>query len=417
MPSRPIGNLPSFATDDLYTSGPDFGLATKLEPLTGEKAQGYQRDQRPPARKFNWILNKVSAWVSHLANLAVYNWHNPILYDATNTLLDGSYTRADGTNEIFFWPARLQWIALGRNTNGAFYLGSDGLMNPKSTTFALKYSFGLALGDKALVFNSDSTATPNGPKYAVSASLDPNTWTAGVLPGGPFTAVSTANDAVAILAGPHAGRIVVVGGGQIGGSNKLVAWYSDDQGATWAAPVPVITSSIFGGTLVRVVCGTTNRLIAFVHASSVNQGSVLFYSDDGGATWTQSPTVPFQNALDACYVPDAQLWAFCSGNVVYVSTDPIGGSFSSFDFGFPVKALAASDGVLMVATQTGPSNTLGYVFVSTDSGQSFQLISNNAIVGATGLNITGLGSSAAAGFPGSYAIITAAGVQISLQAR
>lgn len=63
--SRP-DKFPDWATDATYSSGPDSGLPTKLEPTSGEKASGYIRGQRPPARKMNWQLGKIGDWVRYL---------------------------------------------------------------------------------------------------------------------------------------------------------------------------------------------------------------------------------------------------------------------------------------------------------------------------------------------------------------
>jgi len=58
--------LPQWATDPTYTSGPDNGQATRLEPTSGEKAQGYHRGKRVPARKLNWLLGVICDWIKHL---------------------------------------------------------------------------------------------------------------------------------------------------------------------------------------------------------------------------------------------------------------------------------------------------------------------------------------------------------------
>jgi hypothetical protein len=61
--TRPATPLPTWATDALYTSGPDNGQITKIAPLSGEQTQGYFRTGRVPARKLNWLLNKIGAWI------------------------------------------------------------------------------------------------------------------------------------------------------------------------------------------------------------------------------------------------------------------------------------------------------------------------------------------------------------------
>lgn len=62
--TRPAAPLPDWATDANYSSGPDSGIATKLQPLSGEVAGGYFRTGRVPARKLNWQLNKIGTWIN-----------------------------------------------------------------------------------------------------------------------------------------------------------------------------------------------------------------------------------------------------------------------------------------------------------------------------------------------------------------
>jgi len=66
--TRPALPRPDWATDANYTSGPDNTLATKVQPLSGEFAQGFQRGSRAPARKLNWQLGKIGEWVTYLAD-------------------------------------------------------------------------------------------------------------------------------------------------------------------------------------------------------------------------------------------------------------------------------------------------------------------------------------------------------------
>jgi len=61
--TRPATPLPTFATDANYTSGPDNTLATKVAMVSGEQAQGFFRTGRAAARKVNWLLNKIGAWI------------------------------------------------------------------------------------------------------------------------------------------------------------------------------------------------------------------------------------------------------------------------------------------------------------------------------------------------------------------
>lgn len=102
--TRPASPLPDWATDTNYTTGPDVGQPTKVQPLSGEVAQGYFRGGRPPAEKFNWWQNKVGQWI---------NW--------------GSQFWIDGENGGFWAPTTPIIIyGAGLFLNGKFEMGGPG---------------------------------------------------------------------------------------------------------------------------------------------------------------------------------------------------------------------------------------------------------------------------------------------------
>lgn len=61
--------LPTWASDATYSSGPDIGEATRLEPTSGEKATGFVRATRLPARKMNWTLGMICDWLAHFKDV------------------------------------------------------------------------------------------------------------------------------------------------------------------------------------------------------------------------------------------------------------------------------------------------------------------------------------------------------------
>lgn len=60
--------LPTFATDATYSSGPESGLATKVAYTSGELAQGHRPASAPAAPKLNWWKNLVGQWVTWLGD-------------------------------------------------------------------------------------------------------------------------------------------------------------------------------------------------------------------------------------------------------------------------------------------------------------------------------------------------------------
>lgn len=63
LPTKPTTPVPTWATDATYTNGDDVGITTKVEPTTGEKAEGHFRGKRPPARKINWLKHWMCQWL------------------------------------------------------------------------------------------------------------------------------------------------------------------------------------------------------------------------------------------------------------------------------------------------------------------------------------------------------------------
>ncbi len=58
--------MPEWATSANYNAGPLNGQATRVEPTSGEKANGWWLNQKPPVRKFNWLLGLLCDWAKHL---------------------------------------------------------------------------------------------------------------------------------------------------------------------------------------------------------------------------------------------------------------------------------------------------------------------------------------------------------------
>jgi hypothetical protein len=58
--------LPLWATDDDYASGEMDGEPNKVTFTSGERAQGFLPNEKPPPRKFNHQLNLTGQWIEHL---------------------------------------------------------------------------------------------------------------------------------------------------------------------------------------------------------------------------------------------------------------------------------------------------------------------------------------------------------------
>lgn len=85
-------DYPDFATDTNYTNGPDAGTATKIEPSSGELAEGHIREDAPSPQKMNWWQSLVGLWVRWLDEVAID--HETRVGDL-ETITDDHETRLD----------------------------------------------------------------------------------------------------------------------------------------------------------------------------------------------------------------------------------------------------------------------------------------------------------------------------------
>lgn len=85
--ARP-GTVATWATDTNYTGGPAVGTATKVDPTSPKRAQGWQPAEEPGAQHFNWQLNLVGQWLDWLAaGVLDGNWQF-----TGNVTIDGTMT-------------------------------------------------------------------------------------------------------------------------------------------------------------------------------------------------------------------------------------------------------------------------------------------------------------------------------------
>ncbi len=66
-------SVPSWATDANFSSGPESGSPTKVEPSSGAKAQGQVPGQPYRGPRMNWLFNLLCQWATYLNNLPTDN--------------------------------------------------------------------------------------------------------------------------------------------------------------------------------------------------------------------------------------------------------------------------------------------------------------------------------------------------------
>jgi hypothetical protein len=280
----------------------------------------------------NWILNSLCGWVGYAGMTPVLNWQSTYADNSGNPF-DTTFARADGSSAAFWDPLTKQWIICGSNTAGDYYAGDDGIFVKATTGVASppKFSFGCSSGGHAILVNSDLLGAGSGPVYAASTAPI-STWTKSNLPG-TYTAHVQAQDAV-----DFGGTAIVVGGGD---GNHL-AWTSTNGGTSWTTNiVGAVTNSIT--FLSRIIIGASSRLWAWANAAAINGGGKLWYSDNGGTTWTATGSIGFDSISSGVYLAGLNMYVFTSGTKVYYTPDPTTLAFQNVDFGVPARGIGGID--------------------------------------------------------------------------
>jgi hypothetical protein len=94
----PVGTDPTWATDTNFASGDEAGLSTKVEPSSGQIAQGDVSGLAAPSVWSNWWKNKVGAWILYLKGIKTDAEFLGHLFQWTNTHEFGAGLSADGVN-------------------------------------------------------------------------------------------------------------------------------------------------------------------------------------------------------------------------------------------------------------------------------------------------------------------------------
>ena len=70
--SKPTQDI-SWATNATYAAGSEAGNATKVEPASGRKADGFSPETKPLPQEFNWLLNALVAYVLWMVDVVTIN--------------------------------------------------------------------------------------------------------------------------------------------------------------------------------------------------------------------------------------------------------------------------------------------------------------------------------------------------------
>lgn len=287
---------PDFATDTNYTNGPDVGTATKVEPSSGELAEGHIRETAPSPQKMNWWQNLVGKWNRWTAQVldtihsATYGNWIPQTSAAAGQLWacgygNGVFVAVGAGGEIFTSPDGITWTArtaagaytddfravVYGESDGRWLIAGDGGEIQTSSDDGATWTARTAAGGFTGTFHA---ATHDGSRFIlvgasgeIQTSPTGTTWTARTADG------SYAGDFRAVAFGD--GTFVAVG--TLGEVQT-----STDDGVTWTAQTP---AAAYSDTWRGAVWSGENFVI--VGAAGEIQSS------PEGETWTQ------QTAADA----------------------------------------------------------------------------------------------------------------------
>jgi hypothetical protein len=66
--AKPTENY-DWATNANYAGGPDVGTASKVEPTAGVRADGWRKNDQPPAQYQNWWQNTIQKWAEYFEDV------------------------------------------------------------------------------------------------------------------------------------------------------------------------------------------------------------------------------------------------------------------------------------------------------------------------------------------------------------
>lgn len=347
MADRPL-DIPTWATDATYSATGEAwdGQPTKVAPAPSKQAEGVEPGERFPADHFNWILNKLGAWVDHLASVPLVNW-TPRTPDSTGTPTAATAIAARPWNGEL--DAFMAVFAAGggglaqRSTDGITWVDLSGGLS--GTLFDVTYMGGavdlwLIAGDGGNLYyhatNTGGSWTATGPgsgdDFRAVAANDAGTLAIAVGDNGRLYSSTngtawtsrtsgTAEDLLDVAYGN--GRWVAVG--TAAGADDCIITSTD--GTTWSSVAigPATTVShvvydasadkflVFAGTTVRHVEPSDGSLSASVGTVGgapsavatdgagtivVISGVSLYVSSDAGVTWSsETPTVQGSGVL------------------------------------------------------------------------------------------------------------------------
>lgn len=344
MAARP-DRLPRWSTDG----------GTVLEPSSGEKDAGWAVDDKPPARKMNWLQNRAYQWLDYFDTLAIFVPLGGFEDFTADLAAFGAIT-----NDMHYSPGEKQ-----------FAIGDGG-----KVYFSFNEGVPYAWGSVALAGTDLQGITRSSVQWI--AALDNGNIETTPDESTAFTTRSTGSE-VWRTATANDGALAAV----VAGDNGVV-FQSADGGVTWNDRTITTTDDY------RV--SANNGAGIFVIAATAQQN--LQESSDGGITWTarSAGAVAYRQVVwDSV---NSQFVLLASDGKVYTSTD--GQTWTEVqDFSSNITGMAywIDRGAIVLMFDDGAKDQR--FLVSTDGGATFDSTGfplNSNFLGTPDLFIIGAGS-------------------------
>jgi hypothetical protein len=336
--SRPVGVLPSWATDLLYAAGAFAWSATasKVEPGAGRRASGFAPTEKPPAQHLNQVLHETCAWVAHLDTIQVQNW--------TPTEISGPNLKAVAWDEDAN-SGNGQWVAVGPAK--AVYKSLDG--------FAWSTISGVPAGVGG-AFTTVACSTGEAISGGCAIMGDATHFRVYIYKNAVWTAVDVSGTAprVKVCYWARDLELFLVGGSaEVAGSQISAMWTTPDA-ATFTSQTISNTANSTLDSIQGIAGGelSTGALIyvAFSQNDTTPANAGTTWTSADGVTWTERPTAAIFQPVAIAFSDEEKCFLITTAaGAVYRSVDGINWSvLGGTGLAFAARCLAAK-GSLWVA--------------------------------------------------------------------
>lgn len=297
---------PTWATDALYTNGPEAGTPTKVAPAGAVAAEGFRPTQRPPAQHVNYKMNATGQLAVHYKDIDWLNFEYPNLahYSSDAGNLDGvlqSLAYRSGlalSSELA--SEGMAWFGCKDNDSGGGLWGAQSQDGYQWTSDAMTASAGLTVHPKSIKWSERLqlwiVVFGSAAGDAIATSPDGEAWTARTDPAADTDRYAITEDAALVCVARGAGGFI-----------------TSPDGITWTERThPAVSKDIRGVHYsseqdLFVACGSSNTLL----------------TSADGITWTdRTANSPIAIAFrDVTYDAEAGLWIVVGAGGVITSPD------------------------------------------------------------------------------------------------